>query len=91
MTLVALPLVRDMLIALFLKVTGFTASGIKFGSMAALIQSKIYGGIIAKGSLFSYLQSIGATGIFDPTLLTLLLLGGTVFYYIYMYSHAKNL
>jgi len=74
----------------FLKLTGFTASGIKAGGLSALIQSKFYGGFIAKNSIFSYLQSIGATGIFDPTIISLLLLGGTLYYYFYIYNQSNG-
>ena len=90
MVIAALPGVRDILITTFLKITGFTAAGVKSGTLAALIQSKVYGAYIAKGSLFSYLQSIGATCWFDPTLLTLLLLGGSIFYYFYVYNNSQN-
>lgn len=87
----ALPGIRDILITILLKKTGFTAAGVKSGTLAALIQSKFYGAYIAKGSIFSYLQSIGVTCWFDPTLLTLLLLGGTVFYYFYVYKNCQNI
>ena len=90
MTIAALPGLRDILITTLLKLTGFGAAGVKSGSLATLIQSKFYGGYIAKGSIFSYLQSIGATGCFDPTLLSLMLLGGTIFYYFYIYNRPKG-
>ncbi len=86
MIIAASPGIRDLLISILVKGTGFAATGVKSGSLAALLQSKVYGAYIAKGSIFSYLQSIGATCIFDPTLLSLLLLGGTLYYYFYIYS-----
>jgi hypothetical protein len=88
MIIAVIPVIRDILISTLLKLIGFTAAGIKCGSFASLIQSSFYGGFIAKGSIFAKLQSIGALGIFDPTLITLLLLGGVTFYYFYVYSHS---
>ena len=88
MIIAATPAVRDLLISSLLKLTGYTAAGIKSGTLASLIQSSYYGGFVAKGSIFAKLQSIGALGIFDPTLITLLLLGGVTFYYFYVYSHS---
>lgn len=86
MIIANLPGIRDILIYSLLKISGFTALGVKSGGFAALIQAKYYGAYIAKGSLFSYLQSVGATCWFDPTLLTLMLLGGTIFYYLCIYN-----
>ena len=51
MVIAALPGVRDILITTFLKITGFTAAGVKSGTLAALIQSKVYGAYIANYSL----------------------------------------
>ena len=66
------------------KIVGFTATGIKAGSAAALMQSTFYGGLIAKGSLFANLQSFATVTWFDPTLFTVSLLGGCLYYYFYM-------
>ena len=41
---------------------GFTASGVAAGSAAAAVQSSIFGGYLASGSLFALCQSAGATG-----------------------------
>jgi len=86
MVIAVIPGMRDLLLTTLLKVGGFTAHGVSGTGLAHLIQSKFYGGFIAKDSIFSYLQSFGAKGVFDPTVLTLLLLGGTIFYYFYFYS-----
>jgi len=45
-------------------VLGFTAGGILKGSIAALIQSAIYGG--QTGGLFGVLQAFGATAMISP-------------------------
>ncbi|XP_076357678.1 interferon alpha-inducible protein 27, mitochondrial-like [Tachypleus tridentatus] len=50
-------------IPLILSALGFSTVGVTAGSAAALFQSVFYGGSIASGSLFSFLQSIGAAGI----------------------------
>ena len=42
---------------------GFTGAGIAAGSVAAYIQSAVYGGSVASGSVFALLQSAGAAGI----------------------------
>ncbi|KAG7092613.1 hypothetical protein E1B28_008956 [Marasmius oreades] len=47
-----------------LNAVGFTSSGVAAGSLAAGIQSVIYGG--ATGGVFSALQSIGATAVMAP-------------------------
>ncbi|CAE6528795.1 unnamed protein product [Rhizoctonia solani] len=47
---------------------GFTASGVAAGSLAALIQSAIYGAAVPAGSLFAIMQSIGATGVLLPAI-----------------------
>ena len=54
---------------------GFTASGVAFGSAAAAVQSSVYGGYVASGSLFALCQSAGATGVISAT--TTGLIGGT--------------
>lgn len=41
---------------------GFTAAGVAANSMAALIQSVVYGGAVGATSIFAVLQSIGAAG-----------------------------
>jgi Interferon-induced 6-16 family len=48
-----------------LTLAGFTASGIASGSIAASVQSAI--GEVAAGSLFAYLQSLGASGVIAGT------------------------
>ncbi|EUC53487.1 interferon-induced 6-16 family protein [Rhizoctonia solani AG-3 Rhs1AP] len=47
---------------------GFGAGGVAAGSLAALIQSAIYGAAVPAGSLFALLQSIGATGVLLPAI-----------------------
>ena len=42
---------------------GFTAAGVAANSMAALIQSAVYGGAVGATSIFAVLQSIGAAGL----------------------------
>ena len=42
---------------------GFTSAGVAVGSIAAGIQSAVYGGSVAAGSLFALCQSAGATGV----------------------------
>lgn len=44
-----------------LSAIGFGSAGIIAGSLAATWQSTVYGGFVAAGSLFSVLQSIGAS------------------------------
>ena len=48
---------------LVLGAAGFTAGSIAAGSIAASIQSAVYGGSAASGSLFGLAQSAGAAGI----------------------------
>ena len=48
---------------LVLGAVGFTAGGVAAGSIAAFIQSTVYGGSVASGSAFALAQSAGATGI----------------------------
>ncbi len=86
--ILALPGVRDLIASGFLKTVGFKTAGISAKGLASLYQSKVLGGYIAKNSLFSYLQSVGALGVFDPTLITFLLVGGVATYYFFMYSRA---
>ncbi|ELU37504.1 Ifi-6-16 domain-containing protein [Rhizoctonia solani AG-1 IA] len=47
---------------------GFTASGVAAGSVAAAIQSAVYGAAVPAGSLFSIMQSVGATATIVPAL-----------------------
>ena len=54
---------------------GFTASGVAAGSAAAAVQSTVFGGSVAYGSLFALCQSAGATGVISAT--TTGLIGGT--------------
>ena len=54
---------------------GFTASGVAAGSVAAAVQSSVYGGYVASGSLFALCQSAGATGVISAV--TGGLIGGT--------------
>ncbi|XP_020620837.1 interferon alpha-inducible protein 27-like protein 2A [Orbicella faveolata] len=42
---------------------GFTAAGVAAGSVAASIQSAVYGGTVASSSAFAALQSAGAAGL----------------------------
>ena len=48
---------------LALGAAGFTGAGVAAGSIAASIQSAVYGGFVASGSLFALAQSAGAAGI----------------------------
>ncbi|KAF8707529.1 hypothetical protein RHS03_03386, partial [Rhizoctonia solani] len=45
---------------------GFTTAGVAAGSVAALVQSAVYGGAVQAGSAFAIMQSIGATGTMVP-------------------------
>ena len=42
---------------------GFTAAGVAANSIAALVQSVVYGGAVAATSVFALLQGIGAAGL----------------------------
>lgn len=46
-----------------LSAIGFTTAGVAAGSVAAGIQSAVYGEAVASGSIFAGLQSAGAAGI----------------------------
>ena len=46
-----------------LTAAGFTTGGIAAGSIAASIQSAVYGGTVASTSVFAGLQSAGAAGL----------------------------
>ncbi|KAJ7725431.1 hypothetical protein DFH07DRAFT_970874 [Mycena maculata] len=46
-----------------LNLLGFSATGVVGGSIAASIQSAVYGGAVASGSLFSLAQSAAAGGV----------------------------
>ncbi|KAG9091532.1 hypothetical protein FRC06_000525 [Ceratobasidium sp. 370] len=47
---------------------GFTAAGVAAGSIAAGLQSALYGGAVSAGSWFAVMQSVGATGTIVPAL-----------------------
>ncbi|KAG8728890.1 hypothetical protein FRC10_004487 [Ceratobasidium sp. 414] len=49
-------------------ILGFTATGVAAGSIAAGIQSVVYGGAVSAGSWFAIMQSVGATGTIVPGL-----------------------
>ena len=42
---------------------GFTSAGVGACSVAAAVQSTVYGGYVASGSAFALAQSAGAAGI----------------------------
>lgn len=46
-----------------LSMVGFTTGGVAAGSIAASIQSAVYGGTVASTSVFAGLQSAGAAGL----------------------------
>ena len=46
-----------------LSALGFTAAGVTAGSIAAGVQSVVYGGAVASTSAFATLQSVGAAGL----------------------------
>ncbi|PFX17698.1 interferon alpha-inducible protein 27-like protein 1 [Stylophora pistillata] len=46
-----------------LPAAGFTTAGVAAGSVAAGIQSAVYGGTVTAGSVFATLQSAGAAGL----------------------------
>ncbi|CUA71556.1 hypothetical protein RSOLAG22IIIB_04675 [Rhizoctonia solani] len=48
---------------------GFTASGVAAGSLAAAVQSAVYGAAVPAGSLFAIMQSVGATATIVPALI----------------------
>ncbi|CAE6534767.1 unnamed protein product [Rhizoctonia solani] len=48
---------------------GFTASGVAAGSLAATIQSVVYGAAIPAGGWFATMQSVGATATIIPALI----------------------
>ncbi|CAE6467670.1 hypothetical protein ACGC1H_004078 [Rhizoctonia solani] len=48
---------------------GFTASGVAAGSLAAAIQSAVYGAAVPAGGLFAIMQSVGATATIVPALI----------------------
>ena len=65
-----------------LSVTGFTAKGVAAGSIAAGIQSAVYGGAVASGSIFAGLQSAGAAGMGAKATMALFSSGAAVTTYI---------
>ncbi|EUC54115.1 interferon-induced 6-16 family protein [Rhizoctonia solani AG-3 Rhs1AP] len=48
---------------------GFTATGVAAGSLAAAIQSAVYGAAVPAGGLFAIMQSVGATATIVPALI----------------------
>ncbi|KAG9311800.1 hypothetical protein JVU11DRAFT_8047 [Chiua virens] len=54
--LLAHPIMRMIIVV----VLGFGPGGVKAGSLAAWIQSTLYGGFVPAGSIFSFFQSFGA-------------------------------
>jgi len=44
-----------------MNLVGFTAAGVLAGSKAAAVHSTI--GVVSKGSIFAFLQSLGAKGL----------------------------
>ncbi|KAG8754403.1 hypothetical protein FRC12_011197, partial [Ceratobasidium sp. 428] len=49
-------------------ILGFTTAGVAAGSVAAAIQSAVYGAAVPAGSLFATMQSVGATATVVPAL-----------------------
>ncbi|KAF8602235.1 hypothetical protein BDV93DRAFT_607683 [Ceratobasidium sp. AG-I] len=45
---------------------GFTTAGVAAGSLAAAIQSAVYGAAVPTGSIFAIMQSLGATATIVP-------------------------
>ncbi len=66
---------------------GFTATGVAARSIAAVIQSVVYGGAVASTSIFAVLQSVGAAGMGGKATLFLFLAGAAVAVY---YSHSLS-
>ena len=62
-----------------LDIIGFGTLGVKAGSLAAYVQSTVYGGNVVAGSLFSSLQSSAMTGGI-LTYGTPFIIGNVVFY-----------
>ncbi len=66
---------------------GFTAAGVAARSIAAVIQSVVYGGAVASTSIFAVLQSVGAAGMGGKATVFLFLAGAAVaVYYIHSLS-----
>ena len=63
---------------------GFTAAGVAANSIAALVQSVVYGGAVAASSIFAVLQSIGAAGLSTRSGLVVFMAGACfVLWFIY--------
>ncbi len=67
---------------LCVRALGFTAAGVAAGSIAACIQSAVYGGAVASTSVFAALQSVGAIGMGVAAKLGLFSAGAAVAAYI---------
>ena len=92
--LYGIPAVTNLLAVPLANLIGFTATGIAKWSLAAKIQSIVYGAFIPKGCLFSALQSFTASSTYDPTGTMLImagcgLAGYAVYYYCYKYKPNK--
>ena len=61
-----------------LSAAGFTTVGVAVGSVAAGVQSAVYGGAVASSSIFAGLQSAGAAGMGAKATLTVFSLGAAV-------------
>ncbi|KZT23892.1 hypothetical protein NEOLEDRAFT_1135724 [Neolentinus lepideus HHB14362 ss-1] len=68
---------------------GFGALGVVKASPAALYQSAVLGGYIAKGSAFAWLQSVGALGTLGSPLAPLLVIGVPACAYLLRSSNRK--
>jgi len=63
---------------------GFTAAGVAANSIAALLQSVVYGGAVAATSIFAVLQSIGAVGFSSRAGLVVFMAGaGIALWFMY--------
>lgn len=63
MGLLAGAIVGPFFISAIISFMGFTSAGVASGSVAAGVQSAIYGGTVGTGSIFAILQSVGAVGL----------------------------
>lgn len=91
-----------LLLTTALPVVGFLPAGVAKGSLAASWM-KLYGGYIAKGSLLSVFQSVGAAGVSTATIVGTSVSGGAIacsdystgvarstFGYIYSYFPSRD-
>ncbi|KAJ7190129.1 hypothetical protein GGX14DRAFT_483711 [Mycena pura] len=60
--IVAAPFAAPTALVCAVNAVGFGAAGVTAGSIAAGIQSAVYGGAVGAGSLFAWAQSVGAGG-----------------------------